>query len=118
MSCKVINALKNFLKVFESKGLTRIQGKTVSMITKQFHATVVSMDEVGALPDETYGDILHSFSKCSNEDFKAVLQHLLTQERIDYFSSNTMITISFHGSSSFEPTISIVKQILHNVNDI
>ncbi len=26
-------------------------------ITKQLHAAVVSLDEVGALPDETYGDI-------------------------------------------------------------
>ena len=58
MSCNVINALKNFLKIFESKGLTRIQGKNVSVITKQLHATVVSLDEVGTLPDEPYGDIL------------------------------------------------------------
>ncbi len=48
MSCNVINALKNFLKIFESKGLTQIQGKNVSLITKQLHATVVSLDEVGA----------------------------------------------------------------------
>ncbi len=64
--------LKNLLTTFESKGLTQIQGKNVSVITKQLHATVVSLDEVGALPDETYGDILNGFTKCSNEDFKAV----------------------------------------------
>ncbi len=58
MSRNIINALKNFLKIFESKGLTQIQGKNVSVITKQLHAAVVSLDEVGALPDETYEDIL------------------------------------------------------------
>ncbi len=58
MSRNIINALKNFLKIFESKGLTHIQGKNVSVITKQLHATVVSLDVVGFLPDKTYGDIL------------------------------------------------------------
>ncbi len=62
MSHNVINALKNFLKIFESKGLTCFQGKNVSVITKQLHAAVVSLDEVGALPIETYGDILRGFT--------------------------------------------------------
>ncbi len=43
MSCNVINALKNLLKIFESKGLTHIQGKNVSVITKKLHAPVVSL---------------------------------------------------------------------------
>ncbi len=58
MYCDVINALKNFLKIFESKGLTRIQGENDSVITKQLHAAVISLDEVGTLPDETYVNIL------------------------------------------------------------
>ncbi len=62
MSRGVINSLKNFLKIFESKGSTHIQGKNVSVITKQLHAAVVSLDEVGALPDESYGDILQAFT--------------------------------------------------------
>ncbi len=78
MSCNVINALKNFLKIFETISLTLIQGENVTVITKQLHATVVSRDEVGALPDETYGGIVQGFTKCSNEDFNAVFQHLLT----------------------------------------
>ncbi len=41
-------------------------------------AAVVSLYEVGALPDETYGDILHGYTKCRNEDFKAVFQHLVS----------------------------------------
>ncbi len=86
MSCNVINVIKNFLTSFESKGLTWIQGKNVSMITKQLHTTVVSLNEVGALPDETYGDIHHGFTKFSNNDFMAIFQHLLTQLRIDHFS--------------------------------
>ncbi len=32
MSCIVINALKNFLKIFQSKGVTYIQSKNVSVI--------------------------------------------------------------------------------------
>ncbi len=72
MSYNVINALKNFLKIFERKGLTWIQGKNISVITKQLHVAMVGLDEVGALPDETQGDILPSSTKCSNEDFKAV----------------------------------------------
>ncbi len=75
----IINALKNFLKIFESKGLTQIQAKNISVTTKQLHAAMVSLDEVGALPDETYGNVLQGFTKCSNEDFKAVFQHLLIQ---------------------------------------
>ncbi len=39
---------------------------------------MVSLDKVGALPDDTYGDILCDFTKCSNEGFKAVFQNLLT----------------------------------------
>ncbi len=97
ISPNVIDALNNFLKIFESKGLTWIQGKNVSVITKQLHAAMISLDEVGALPDETYGDILCGFTECSNEDFKTVFQHLLTQERIDHFSSHTTITTFFHG---------------------
>ncbi len=118
MSRDVINALKNFLKIFESKGLTRIQGENVSVITKQLHAAVVSLDEVGALPDETYGDILRGFTKCSNEDFKAVFQHLLTQERIDHFSSRSPIATSSYGSPSSEPTIAKIKRILCDANDL
>ncbi len=49
MSCDTINAIKSFFKIFESKGLTRIQGKNFSVISKQLHATVVSLDEVGIL---------------------------------------------------------------------
>ncbi len=113
VSHDVINALKNFLKIFESKGFTRIQGKNVSVITKQLHATVVSLDEVG-----TYGDILRGFTKCSNEDFKAVFQHLLTQERIDHFFSRSSIATSSYGSPSSEPTIAKIKCILCDANDL
>ncbi len=52
MSRNIINALKNFHGTFESNGLTCIQGKNASVITKQLHAVVVSLDEVGALPIE------------------------------------------------------------------
>ncbi len=54
LSCHIINALKNFFKIFESKGLTNIQGKNISVITKQLHSAVVSLDEVCTLPDETF----------------------------------------------------------------
>ncbi len=88
------------------------------MITNQLHATVVSLDEVGALPDENYGDIHCDLTKCSNEDFKTVFWHLLTQESIDNFSSCTLITTSFHGSSSSKTTIAKMKQILCDTNDL
>ncbi len=78
------------------------------MITKKIHAAVVSL-----VSDETYGDILHGFTKCSNKDFKEVFQHLLTQEGIDHFSSSTPITTSFHGSSISEPAIAKIKHFLH-----
>ncbi len=53
MSCNVIDALKNFLKIFVSKGLIQINGKNVSVITKQLYAEVDSLDEICVLPDET-----------------------------------------------------------------
>ncbi len=37
ISCNVINALKNFSKIFKSKGLIFIQGKNISVITNQLH---------------------------------------------------------------------------------
>ncbi len=62
MSCNIINALKNFLNIFESKDSTHIQFKNESVITMQLHAAVVTLAEVGALPDENYGDILLCFT--------------------------------------------------------
>ncbi len=70
MACKFINALNNFLEIFESKDSTCVQSKNISIITKQLHAAVVSLDEVAILPDETYGVILHDITKYSNEDFE------------------------------------------------
>ncbi len=57
MSWNVINTIKNCFKICLSKGLTHIQGNNISVITKPLHDAVVSMEEIGALPDETYGDI-------------------------------------------------------------
>ncbi len=88
------------------------------MITKQWHAAVVSLDNVGALPDDTYGDILCDFTKCSNEGFKAVFQNLLTHERIDYLSSGSFNATPSYGSSSSELTIAKIKRILHDANDL
>ncbi len=78
-SWDVINTLKNFLMICESKGLIFVWGKNISIITEQLHAAVISLDNIGALPGEAYGDILWGFTKCSNEDFKAIFQPLLTQ---------------------------------------
>ncbi len=105
-SWNIINALKNFIKI--------------SVITKLFHATVVSLDEVDALPDEAFGNILWGFTKCSNENFKAFFQHLLTQEHIDHLSSCSTIATSSYGfsSSSSEPTIYKIKWILCDANDL
>ncbi len=68
---------KNFIEIFASKGLTQI--------TKQFHAAMVSLDEVYTLPDEIY-DVLHSLTKYSNDNIKAIFQHLLSQKKINHFS--------------------------------
>ncbi len=81
------------------------------------HAVVNSLDEVGTVPDETFGDILCGFTKCSKEDLKTAFQHLLTQEGIDCFSSCTLITAPFIDFSSSEPTIAKIKQILHDANN-
>ncbi len=81
MSNNVINSLKNFLKILADKRLTLIHDEKVSVITKCLHAAVVGLDEIGSFPDETYGDVLHSFTKCNNENFKAVFQHYLTWVR-------------------------------------
>ncbi len=118
MSCNVTNTLKKFLKIFESTGLTQIQVKNFSKITKQLHVAVVCLDEVCALSDEPYGNSLCGFTKCSNEDFKAVFWHLLTQERMGHFSSCSPFAISSYASSSSEPTISKTMQILHNADDL
>ncbi len=116
LSYDIINTLKNSLKIFESKGLSHIKGENISIITKQLHVTVVCLDELDALPNETYRDILFDFTKCSNEDFKAVFKNVLTQERIDYFSSHSLISTSSYGSASSETTITKLNHILHDAN--
>ncbi len=88
---------------------TQIQGKNVFVITKQLHVAVVSCDEVGNLPDETNGDIVQGFPKCSNEDLKKVFKHLLSQERIDHFFSHSPIATSSYGSSSSEHNTGVVN---------
>ncbi len=56
VSKDIINVLYNFLNIFESRGLIHILCDSVSVITKQLHADVVSLNEIGTFPDETYGD--------------------------------------------------------------
>ncbi len=73
-TCNVINALKNFLKINESKCLTHNQGKNISVITKQLHAAVVSLDEVNTFPDEamevSFMDLLRAVLKTSRQSFR------------------------------------------------
>ncbi len=78
---------------------------------------MVSLDEVGTLPNRIYGDILHCFNKCNNGDFKAFFQHLLTQESNAHISKHSPIAPSWYGSSSSEPIISKIKHILCDAND-
>ncbi len=78
MSCSIITSLKDFLKIFDSKGLPQIQGDIISGITKQFLVAIVCLDEFWALPDKAYGDVVYCIKNCSNEDVKAVFQYLLT----------------------------------------
>ncbi len=51
--------------------IDQILGKTISMVKNQFHASAVGLDAVFTFPYETYGGILHGFTKYFNEDFKA-----------------------------------------------
>ncbi len=72
LSWNIINSLKDLFKLVDSQGLACIQGKNIFIITKCLYTSVISLDEVVALPDETYGDILCGLTKCSNDDFKTV----------------------------------------------
>ncbi len=51
----------------EIKEFTQILGKNIFLFTKQLHAAIGNLDEVGTVPDENYGDSLHGFIKFSNE---------------------------------------------------
>ncbi len=66
MSCNVINAHKNYLKISESKSLTYIHGKNFSVVTKELGAALVSLNKVGTLSDENYGDVFCGFTKCKS----------------------------------------------------
>ncbi len=80
---------------------------------------MVGLYEVCNLPDETYGDIVCDFTKCSNKDIKSVFQYLLTQEKIVHFSLHSSISTSFHGSfSSSKSTISKIIHIFCDANDL
>ncbi len=55
------------------------------------------LDEVGALSNETHGDVICVFIKCSYEDFKA---KSFSKERIFHFSYHVTIITSSYGPSS------------------
>lgn len=58
ISLDAISMLRNFLEIFDKNGLIYIQRKDFSLITKELHAMLISLDENGTLLDETYG-IIH-----------------------------------------------------------
>ncbi len=116
MSGDFIKTFKNFLKIFESKGLSHIQGEDMSITTKQLCAPMVSLDDIGALPDETYGDILQGFAKRSNENFKAVNQHLPIQKGIDHLSLHSHChLIPWNSPLSLSSIFSIMMMIFTTI---
>ncbi len=84
-----VNVLKILLKVKKCICLTEIQGMNFFIITNQLHATMVSLGEVGTLPDEA----IEMFSLVSsNGAMKASRQ----SSRIFFLGRVIVVSPHFH----------------------
>ncbi len=92
-SCPIMSSI-------HSRTFSRVKSKARAFsqfpISYMLPCALVGLDETGFVCDEIYEDIPHGFTKCSNEDFKAVFKHLLTQDRINHSSSYAPTGISFY----------------------
>ena len=88
MTTDVFTALKSTFVDFWEKGLSKIQGENVSVITKQLEAVAISLHEVVSLPEEAPLDVLKGLSICSCDDFKATFEFQGMEERIKHILSN------------------------------
>jgi len=75
MSRDTIDALKTYLKLFQSKGLRKLRGENVVVAQKQLIAVCTRLQEVNSLPSETVNDILEGMSYCSVPEFAKVFEH-------------------------------------------
>ncbi len=66
MICNAVNTVKYLIIIFERNGLTEIQSKNFSVITKLLITNVFSLDEFDALSEDTYKDVLNGFTKFRN----------------------------------------------------
>ena len=62
MTTDVVTALKSTFTSFKKEGLLKIPSKNGSIITRLLEAVAVSLNEVGALPDEAPLDTLEGLS--------------------------------------------------------
>lgn len=74
--CAILSIYSRISQDIKSKGSTQIQGNNVFVITKHLQATVATLDEVEPLPDESHGEFLQGFTKCSSNDFLTVFYNL------------------------------------------
>ena len=87
MSRDVQQVLKYYIKIFRTKGASRIRGENISVALKQLEAVVVRLDKVGDILDETVSDLLEGLTICSVKAFKKVFDHLLQQKRLPCYNS-------------------------------
>lgn len=106
MSPDVVNALQEWLRLFETTGVTRLQGENVAFGADQFEVVCVRLAEVKQLPFETPKWLLGGLIKCTISEFTGPLELMLNTERI----SQTKEGVSLSGDA--EKTLTRVRAIL------
>ena len=94
---------------FREKGLSKIQGKNVSVMTKQLEAVAISLNKVDSLPEEAPLGILKGVSICSCNNFKSTFEFQGTKERIKHIRQK---------HSGGANTLDQIKTILRGANDL
>jgi len=111
MSRDVVIALRKYLKLFETKGLTRVKGESVLVVATELVAVCTRLNDVNQLPDETVIDVLTGLTKCSTEEFQDLFKHILNEERRVLLTQRV-------GSSSGQATLERIKSILDQAIDL
>ncbi len=73
-------------------------------ITKQLHDTVISLDEIGTLPDEIYGDILFVFPSAVMKTFR--------QSSSIFYLRRELITFHLVPSLQLHPMVLLLNPLL------
>ncbi len=113
MTTYFVTTLKSTFTTFRKEGLVQILNENVSIVTCQLEAIAVSLNEVGALPDEAQLDILEGLSICSCAPFKETFDFQGTEERIRHLHQHYGV-----GESTLDRIETILREASNLYNSL